>query len=338
MKKYLFLVSVAAVALTACTNESEEYVGSNQAREISFSPIAQKHTRAAVLDGTFPTSNTMEVAAYQSAPTSGTPATGKNYFTKTTFSNVSSSTNWSGSKYWPTGVATLNFFAVSGSGVNASDITIDNELTSASVAYTTEKSYSNTTQSDIMYAFGRGSVTKSGSSFVYNSGVPVAMQFKHALSLISFTVKAKDAASTAITINSIKLKGACYTGTLTLTNDAPVKASTGDVTTTVAWSADAAVAEVTVPNITGTLTTTAAPSAGNACLMIIPNSSAFTSFVINYSLNGVAYDYEYTPSSAVTAAAGTKYTYNIEFGSNEILIAPTISTWTSGTVGDITVQ
>ncbi len=337
MKKYLFLISVAAVAMTACTSETEEFVGSEQAREISFSPITQKHTRAAVLDGTFPTSNTMEVAAYQSAPT---PAS--NYFTKTTFSNVSSTTNWSGGKYWPIGEATLNFFAVSGSVVNASDITIANDLSTASVSYKTtgnpsSTAYSNTTQSDIMYAFGRGSVTKSGNSFRYNSGNPVAMQFKHALSLISFTVRAKDAASTAITINSIKLKDACYTGTLTLNNDAAVTASSGTVTTTVGWAADAAVSEVTVPNVPSSLKTTAAPAAGNACLMIIPKASAFTSFVINYSLNGVAYDYEYTPSSAVTAVAGTNYTYNIEFGSNEILIAPTVSTWAAGG-GTITVQ
>ncbi len=334
MKKYLFLISVAAVTMTACTSETEEYVGSAQSQEISFSPIAQKPTRAAVIGTTFPTTNTMEVAAYQSAPT------GANYFSKTTFSNVASTNTWSGNKYWPVGVSTLNFFAVSAAGVEASDITIADDLSSASVSYKTTGNpsstvYSYSTQSDIMYAFARGSVTQSsGSNFVYSN---VGMGFAHALSLISFTVRSVN--STGITVNYIKLNGASYTGSLNLTNTG-AQASSGDVTTTPAWTADGAVADVVVPNLPNTtLTTTAAPSDGSACLMIIPKSSAFTNFVINYTMSGNTYDYTYTPSPAVEAKAGKKYTYNIGFSSNEIIIAPTVADWTEGTGGGtITVQ
>ncbi len=326
MKKYLFLISVAAVTMTACTSETEEYVGSEQSREISFSPIAQKATRAAVIGTTFPTANTMEVAAYQSAPS------GANYFSKTTFSNVANTNTWSGNKYWPVGVSKLNFFAVSAAGVDASDITIADNLSTATVSYkttgnTSSTAYSNTSQSDIMYAFARGSVTTSGSNFVYNN---VSMGYAHALSLISFTVKATN--TTGITVNYIKLNGASYTGSLALANTGAT-ASSGDVTTTLTWTADAAVSNVTVPNISGNLTTSAVPSDGSACLMIIPKSSAFTNFVINYTMSGNTYNYTYQPSGSVTAEAGKKYTYNIEFSSNAIIIAPTVAAWTEGTGG-----
>lgn len=78
MKKFFLLVPVAALAMTACTSESNEFVGDKQqAREIKFSPLAQPNTRGAnaILNTTFPTDNTMEVACYQSAP-----ATASNYF------------------------------------------------------------------------------------------------------------------------------------------------------------------------------------------------------------------------------------------------------------------
>ena len=49
MKKVLFMISVAAVALASCSNESSEYVGSGpEAKEIVLNPLAQPPTRAAV--------------------------------------------------------------------------------------------------------------------------------------------------------------------------------------------------------------------------------------------------------------------------------------------------
>ncbi|MBP5377383.1 MAG: hypothetical protein J6Y41_05415, partial [Bacteroidaceae bacterium] len=70
MKKYLYLIPVAALAMTACTNESDEYVGSQESREISFTAISQPNTRGqySVITTTFPTDNTMEVKAYQTQP------------------------------------------------------------------------------------------------------------------------------------------------------------------------------------------------------------------------------------------------------------------------------
>ena len=353
MKKFFLLVPVAALAMTACTSESNEFVGDSQqqTREISFMPLNQKMTRAAVQGTTFPTTNTMEVVAYQTDPDA------ENYFTKLTFkkdATLSIWRAWNGSdyapKYWPLSEAKLNFFAVSGAGVNNADITIDDDLDRDDVADVNYAkvgatgSYTNATQSDIMYAFGRGYVKQDNNALYFNretSGddVPVAMVFKHAMSLIKFQVKAADDASTAITINSIKLNGASYTGTLQLKSDAAITANTGDPTITVLWTPDAAENGVTVPNInTLGLTTTYAPADGGAegtwaSLIIVPNATkGFTSFTVNYTFDGHTYDYTYTPSPDVPVAAGNVYTYQLNFQLHEITISPSITAWTGSPV------
>ena len=344
MKKILFLASLAAVAMTSCTSESNEYVGGNDntPKEIAFFPVNQKATRAAVQGATFPTANTMEVRAYQTLPTEG------DYFDKTTFSyqflnGAADATNnpsyWGGNtpRYWPLGAASLNFFAVSGSGVDANDITIASELASAAVSYkttgnTSANTYSATTQSDIMYAFGRQSVGVSGNTLTFPA---VNMEFKHALALIKFQVKAGNAASEAINITSIVVNGAKYTGSLALSNNAAAKAASGDVATTVTWTPDAAVDGVTVNNSAiGALDDAAfKPADGGAegtwaCAMIVPGTgNGISNFVINYTLNGKAYSYTYNPSLADTVA-GTVYTYQITMTLHEIQINPSVSEWT----------
>ena len=344
MKKILFLASLAAVAMTSCTSESNEYVGGNNTpKEISFFPVNQKATRAAVQGTTFPTTNTMEVRAYQTAPTAG------DYFDKTTFSyqflnGAADATNnpnyWGGNppRYWPLGAASLNFFAVSGADVAANDITIASELASATVSYkttgnTSANTYSETTQSDIMYAFGRQSVGVAGNVLTFPA---VGMEFKHALALIKFQVKAGNAASEAITITSIVVNGAKYTGSLALSNNAAAaKAASGDVATTVTWTPDNAVDNVTVNNSAiGALDDAAfKPADGGAegtwaCAMIIPGTgNGISNFVINYTLGGKAYSYTYNPSLANTVA-GTVYNYNIIMSLHEIQIVPSVTAWT----------
>ena len=343
MKKNLFFLAAAAVALASCTSddtiaENSAALSNQQQKEISLFAVNQKATRAAVQGATFPTTNTMEVSAYETSPTAG------DYFEKTTFSYqylngaVDATHNpsyWGGNtpRYWPLGAASLNFFAVSGAGVAANDITIASELASAAVSYTSAKSYSETTQSDIMYAFDRQSVGVDGNTLTFPA---VNMQFKHALALIKFQVKAGNAASEAINITSIVINGAKYTGSLALSNNAAAaKAASGDVATTVTWTPDEAVNNVTVNNSAiGALDDAAfKPADGGAegtwaCAMIVPGTgNGISNFVINYTLNGKAYSYTYNPSLANTVA-GTVYTYQITMTLHEIQVNPSVSEWT----------
>ena len=355
MKKVLFLASLAAIAMTSCTSESNEYVGDNTPKEIAFMPINQKATRAAVQGTTFPTTNTMEVRAYKSSATAG------EYFAKTTFTRqeiTSGVYKWRGStpQYWPLSPATINFFAVSGADVQAADITIADALASATVEYDATASnnasntaYSATTQSDIMYAFNRGSVSQSGNALSYPDDVD--MQFKHALALINFQIKAANTASQAIQIYKIELNGARYTGDLTITNTNAETVSS-DWSAKVDWTPNDVVNNVVVPSIGNTttpvaLTTSYVPanteSSYPASLMIIPTqqktespvSYGFTTFTIFYKLNGNDYTYTYAPAgytsetpNLTAVQAGYKYTYQITMTLHEILIEPTVAPWT----------
>ena len=338
MKKNLFFLAAAAVALASCTSDDtiaeNSAALSNQQQEIAFAPIAQPSSRGqySVITTDFPENNTMEVAAYQTQPTA------VSYFEKCTFSK-GAGTTWKGSKYWPLSAAKINFFAVSGYGVDASKITIANNLLTASVDYS-KPTYSESTQSDIMYAFGRGFVKQDGNALYFNrndagTDQPVGMVFKHALALVDFEVKGQTATETAkITVNSITVKDGIYNGSLALAN-ANANTEDGTVTTTVTWTPGTSVDEVAVPGISAnTAITDSYARIGNG-LMIIPGTG-FTSFVINYTFDGKTYDYEYTLPSALTSVAANKYTYRITFKLHEIEIAPTVAEWTN-TNNDITV-
>lgn len=367
MKK-LFLFSVAALAICACSKDEKiaEVSASNQQKEIALFAVNQKATRAAVQGTVFPTTNTMEVKAYQTQPSE------VGYFGQTTYkyqyaagASTGSGTTWGGdpARYWPLSPAKLNFFAVSGAGVSASHITIADALASATVAYTSANSYNPTSQSDIMYAFNRAAVTETAHALVFPDNV--GMEFKHALALINFQIKAGNDASTAIKIKKIELNGARYTGSLTITN-------TNAATESAAWSAvvdwtpDAVQNDVVVPNIGNvttpvSLTTSFVPDNSDteeptdwASLMIIPTqqkaaspvSYGFTTIKITYVLDNKEYTYEYAPAgwtdddsdpetpdvpNYTYVTAGTKYTYQITMTLHEILILPTVDAWDDAT-------
>ena len=273
---------------------------------------------------------------------------------------------WKGGKYWPLGVSKLNFFAVSGYGLTESHITIADELASAGVAYTTANSYSATTQSDIMYAFGRDEVTQSGNTLTFPEKVD--MTFYHALALINFQIKAVNDASTAIKIKKIELNGARYTGTLAITNTNAATES-GTWSAKVDWTPDDVVDNVKVPNIGNEttpvpLTTSFVPTNANtetasdwASLMIIPTqqkaaspeSYGFTTIKITYVLDNKEYTYEYAPAgwtdddsnpstpdvaTPTYVEAGKKYTYQITMTLHEILINPRVEPWSEQNSGD----
>ena len=199
-----------------------------------------------------------------------------------------------------------------------------------------------------MFAAGQGKHTQGQS---YHQ---VGLAFKHALSWINFKVASKNPDNYTIKINSIKLNGASYQGTLELNNKAYASTTySEEIPQTkhveAAWkNVGGKVDGVVVPNIKGTAAANAIEALtteyqlfGNG-LLVVPDGYA-ESFTINYTLyqhdkkNGdnysagtnQTYDYTYTlPNGSWEMAK--KYFYNIMISLSEIEIDTKVIPWTEG--------
>lgn len=351
MKRYLFLVSVAALTMTSCSDQSTEFVGdkvAQQAREISFAPIAKPTTRAAsynaVSSTSFPDNYVMQVSANVNA--SGA------YFNDITFAKGDGST-WKGGQYWPLSPSTLNFLAVTEWPATYSKDIVATTFTNsradgASVVLGDNKpatvNSQDGAQHDLMYAVGRGIVTTSGTNGLSYTGnaagdaAPVDMVFKHALAWVNFTAVSN---VSGFTLNSITLNGAYYGGTYTIDNSTN-KNYTYDGTTydskvpslvTGDWTIPTNQASVAVPGWTaGTIAVSpeAATAIGNGLIVVPTNgigeTKSFTGFTIDYTFNGQNFTYTYSVPTVLEQAK--KYTYAITFTLTEIEINPSVTTWT----------
>ena len=329
MKK-LLLFSVAALAFCACSSDevvSENSAANQQPKEISFAPLTKPNTRAAV-DGTgFPTALSMMVTAYDAEK----PGV---FFDATAFSNVSSSTTWAGtpSKYWPLAPATINFLAIA--NANADNETGVTWGTNKADQVTIDMSDNSTAQRDLMYACGTGSVTQDNNTLSFPGNVP--MTFYHAQAWVKFTVKANSTTEASkLIVNSITLNSVSCVGTFAVTHAnydktaAERSTAAGALNGSVSgvWSAySASAGNKAVSKPDGFVLSTSEQAFGD--LMVVPDQG-MASFTINYTVDGNAYNYTYTPASTSLAQA-TKYVYNISFGLHEILIAPQVADWTDG--------
>lgn len=329
MKKYLFLVSVAALTFSSCSDQTTEFVGEQQAREISFAPVAKPVTRtettAAIADAVYPDNLVMQVAAYAFPKTSSTWTAG-GYFDKTPFDGTNA-TSWKGTpaRYWPLSDAYVSFLAVA--GVDAADVSFT-ASTFASGATATYDADSFTAQTDLMYAGKQEEVTKTGNSLGFPDDVD--MEFKHALAWLQFNVRVPAGAGygSAIAVTKIVINDANKTGTFTITNTGYDTA--GDPTPSGTWGSFAAAADYDVPSSAkATLSNSAFEACGAA--LLVPKASpatSFAKFTIYYTIDGKAYTFDYTPASLVLAQA-TKYVYNITFTLTEIEIDPVVTPWTN---------
>lgn len=338
MKKYLFLASVAALSFTACTNETEEFTGTgsaNQQQEIAFFPVNQKATRAAdtyqyAIDGTtFPTDLNMYVAAYQVEPTAANFFEGTQFVYNNAAGAAGSSAKWGGAtaRYWPLSPCYINFLAYA----NVTGSAAFNNTNYASAAVVTQTDNSSA-QTDLMYAIGNGAVTQSDNTLTFPTKVD--MQFKHAQAWMDFYVKANSATETAITVNSITLKGAKYAGTYTITHTNYNSKTSQSVAG--AWTSLGGAANVVVPGWSATALTTSFVQVGKG-LLVVPDDDSdtndWTSFVVNYTLDGKTYNYEYTAPDepGATVEQAKHYIFNITFNLHEIFVQATVADWTDAT-------
>lgn len=307
----------------------------------------QMATRAAIENGVFPTSENMQVAAFQVEPT----ASAGNYFPGTTFAYNSEATTaqstpiWSGNptkRYWPLSACYINFLAYA----NVTGTASFNATTPASEA-TISMTDNSSAQKDLVYAIGNGAVTQpSGNALVFPANV--GMEFQHAQSLIAFRVKAYgDAEASAITVKKIILNNAYYAGTFVITHtnyNAKASQSVDGAWTSVSGKK----ATFDVPGSTSiTINKTDFTNAGS--VLVVPNSTqttpptvdpSFDSFTIEYTFDGKDYSYTYVPTtpSGLVLTKGTKYVYDITFKLHEIMINPSVATWGNGGTGSITIQ
>lgn len=341
MKKYLFILAAAALGFASCSNDDvvAENTTVNQQKEIAFMALAQPSTRAAI-DGTaFPTTLDMMVTAYQVEATGGSAGV---YFDATPFkyqyvggSASGSGSYWGGdpAKFWPLTPAYINFLAIA--NANANNTTGVTWGTNKADQVVIVMSDNSSAQRDLMYARGNGAVTQDGNALDFPAKVD--MEFKHAQAWIDFKVKANSATETAITINSIKLTGAKYNGTYTVTHTA-YNAKTGQ-NVTGAWTALGDAQNIDVPGWSAAALTTSFVTVGNG-LMIVPDDAAtddFTSFTINYTFDGKTYEYTYTPASK-SVDQKKHYIYEITFKLHEIFINPTVEDWADQSATAITIQ
>ena len=333
MKKIFFL-AVAATAMLAACNKTE-VVPVGEAQEISFVAVNKTATKTPVEGNVFKEGDNMAVAAYivEGASTPG------DFFAYTQFSKATGETYWTGNpaRYWPLTSSTINFLAVTETGgdVDNTNVTFPgtNYASSATVTLANNAVFN---QNDLMYAAGQGSHTQGGA---YTA---VSMVFKHALSWINFQVSKADADGYDLVVNSIKLNGAKYNGTLNLSNG-QYNENSAQTTERVeaTWTPDDKVDAVQVPDKNGngaapTVTLTTSYQLFGNGLLVVPGYA--DSFTINYTLTqegGTAntYDYTYTLPAGATWEMAKKYFYNISFDLTEIEVNPSVTDWDASHVG-----
>ena len=350
MKKIIYLSCLMALALTACSKsgsfESEESSDLLKT-EIGVRPMGGTLTRSAISGTAFPQGYDMMVSTFHNAATSA------DYFENVAFGYDATSDAWkskSGVKYFPL-EGTLDFLAVASAGYNTASSGIvptavwgESENAAKKVVLTVPDNSGKF--DDLLY----GALNAQGPT---SAGLP--MVFRHAMTSVVFVAKCNteyNAESNAgITINSITLDGAKYSGTLTVSNPG---AGGGSGVVSAEWSAlgdakahqgvrvwDSANSGVNAsePELVdlplGKTAATLSEKPFGEGYVILP-AQASVQITVNYTVhNGfnaggaavnTANTYSFTPTVA-TWSMGKKYVYELDFQLSEILINPTVVDW-----------
>ena len=321
MKKIFF--AIAAVAALASCSKSE--VAYEQEREISLAPVPQNMTKTMMTGDSFLTSEKFNVWAwYKQLPAGTNVATWQAdttedqlYIPEKPFT-YREETNWGGVTpyYWPK-LGSLLFAGYYPTDIAAKvDYTFnatENKMVFTKIPQTWVADYEEGEEDyteDIMYFNMTASSSASG---------PVAVVFKHALSWITVNVK-KSEGSPKIVIDEIKFTKVNPEGTGTVNGAAVIAWETTGTATETVVDTDVELAE----------TATKLPEP-----LFIPQAMA-GDLVITYTVyssNTEKFTETYTAALSTlkenlnTWAPAKHYIYNIEIGTSEILIAPTVTDW-----------
>lgn len=354
MKKLLFSLAVAVIALASCQKDMDVLNNKgDQMNKISLRAV-NGLTKSAIDGTTFPDGYKMRVSAYRNldAQHSGDDEA-ENFFTDIRFTK--DGTVWKAGKYWPVS-GNLDFLALSCNNLESlTNVTFDADTCARRVALDVPDN--SITFDDLLFG--------SSNAQTYNSdGNPIS--FKHAMAAVVFTAKSNvpyDAdTNVGITIDSIAVNGAKYSGTLTVENPA---AAGNSGTLSATWSAlgdshdyvrarvwnaanlgtNNAETQLTALHLVDTSATIANHPFGDG-YVILPEQTN-RPFTVYYTLhngkdNGGAninnhIQYKYEPDTG-TWEQSKKYIYDIQFKLDEITIAPSIAPWTDQTVVNVPVN
>lgn len=351
MKKFLCFAALAAV-FAGCTNENEDYETGNAPQKIVFeSPVMNKNSRAAITGTKYPEAETFKVFAHRHKG-SYAPAWSNDFMNGVTVSmktEQSTKKFWAPEQdyYWPKNGDMITFAAyspaslVTGTGCK----TLEYSATGLSV---TDYELSSTllSQVDLMYAprvKDKTAVDHPLSGSADASGYyGVDINFKHALSLINFTVKSDNQ---NVKLKEITISNARDKGTF---NEAITDAA--DYSAVPEWTKQGfqkgSESTFTVyKNEEGQLLTdesVVVPSAGVANLLMIPQTLESTSYpqklTIKWTYQNGGITTEVKDEKIVNLESltikswgiGMKYTYNIIINLDKIYFNPTVTDWVDG--------
>lgn len=383
--KRLVIAALAIAAIAACTKSNVQY---EQPGEISLQPVAQKATKAAVDETVYPTDAAYNFNVwawwgdYDAATALASFTTTTPYIANGTFVHRTETVNsWGGQTpyYWPT-KGSLVFAGYSPASAKVEGTEFNYYLTAQGTEGQADYVAPNTLlitnyiqpntiadAKDLMwFDVTDKSYDQNGAE---NKGVPV--QFKHALSWLTFKFNLKDDKTAARwTITDVKLVGiedkATFTAVKNGANTWTEAVKSGDskdeisVVTGVNYIVTYANGGTVLP---GTDVVVEGTNARNNAVLVIPQSCApgtpavdetpavpaDAELVITYNLKTYVNDGVLEGQTVTLPLNGTQitdnkwvpgkhYIYTIKFGANEILIAPTVADWEDVTVDPINVQ
>lgn len=350
MKKYFLIAAAACVALAACTKNEVKPVEVDQ--EITYQTISTKA-------GTAPMNQANHFISYAYFLEKGNnwdsnSSSAKEYISAAEISFHTDCWKAEKSYYWPK-QGSLTFFAWS-----ANNATPTTSVTPAPTCSTTKgieiSSYDIEANKNVDFLVAdivKNQTTNTSTVGSWKAGVPTV--FKHALSKLVFkvvTVKGSTeynyaADNVTFTVKSIKLKG--VNNKLSYSQEW----KSGSTASKHTWTNPAAPVEIEVPVFTGsyvaTSTATALTPAGTDYYIVIPQTFEEDDVIeivydITTSFTGTPVTETVTISDKKLSEVytsgwepGKEYTLTIKLGIDEVLWAPTVEEWATGTTADITI-
>lgn len=364
MKKNLFLAALAGVALVGCAKNEVAQVTDDSQREISFTPVVAKTTKALVtgeIATNYDTNESFGVFGFYCEADDYDPSNATVYMDNITCTYSSSideaaddgSGAWvpASTYYWPKN-GKLTFSAYSPADAATAGTITCNATTGLKISNFAVANVV-TSQYDLLYS--DRAYNKTTSIGVTNSTYDgVDILFHHALSSIHVMVKADATYPTnTITINSINILNAYFNGdfveNLTAAKETDSKATSY-------WEGhNNEIGTFTIGNTdTDFSTTTTLTQYGTTALMLPQafdhGSSNHVKLQVNYTIkNGdgttlpQVSTFDLTteantgevggvPSTFTQWVKGYRYTYNITIGLNKVYFAPSVDPWENATI------